>query len=182
MKIYTKTGDNGTTSLISGKRVPKYHLRIEAYGSVDELMAFNALLFDQLNQPDYRQFLIEVQDRLMTISSILAADCEDCGFKIPQITEPDILAVENEIDQMEMDLPQLTKFILPGGHVTVSQCHVARTVCRRCERLALRVHHEESACELVVKYLNRLSDYYFVLSRKLAKDLNIEEITWTPRS
>ncbi|HAM98245.1 MAG TPA: cob(I)yrinic acid a,c-diamide adenosyltransferase [Marinilabiliales bacterium] len=182
MKIYTKTGDNGTTSLISGKRVPKYHLRIEAYGSIDELMAFNGLLYDQMTNETYRSFLLEVQDMLMTAASMLAADCDDCGFKLPKIVESDIQAIEKQIDQMELDLPPLAHFILPGGHVTVSQCHVARTVCRRCERLALRVHHEEAPCGLVVKYLNRLSDYYFVLSRKLAKDLKIDEITWKPRS
>lgn len=182
MKIYTKTGDNGTTSLISGKRVPKYHLRIEAYGSVDELMAFNALLFDHLTNEKHRSFLMEVQDRLMTAASILASDCEDCGFKLPVLLESDIQAIEQQIDDLEKDLPPLSRFILPGGHVAISQCHVARTVCRRCERLALRVHHEEAPCELVVKYLNRLSDYYFVLSRILAKELKIDEITWNPRS
>jgi len=182
MKVYTKTGDTGTTSLISGKRVPKYHLRIEAYGSIDELMAFNGLLYDFVADASVKGFLLEVQDRLMTTATLLAADSDGCGFKLPTLIENDILAIEKEIDKMELDLPPLSHFILPGGHATVSYCHVARTVCRRCERLALRVHHEEAPCELVVKYLNRLSDYYFVLSRKFTKDLKIDEIPWKPRS
>ncbi len=182
MKVYTKTGDNGSTSLISGKRVPKYHTRIEAYGSVDELMAFNGLLYDYVGDTQVKTFLLEVQDRLMTSATLLAADCNDCDFKLPIITENDVLAIEKEIDQMELGLPPLTHFILMGGHPTISYCHVTRTVCRRCERLALKVHHEEAPCELVVKYLNRLSDYYFVLSRKLTKDLKIDEIPWKPRS
>jgi cob(I)alamin adenosyltransferase len=182
MKVYTKTGDNGTTSLISGKRVLKYHTRIEAYGSIDELMAFNGLLYDHVSDSSVKVFLMEVQDRLMTTAAFLANDSSKNSFKLPELIENDITTIEKEIDKMELDLPQLTHFILPGGHQTVSFCHVARTVCRRCERLALKVHHQEAPCGMVVKYLNRLSDYYFVLSRKLTKDLKIEEITWKPRS
>jgi cob(I)alamin adenosyltransferase len=181
MKVYTKTGDNGTTSLISGKRVPKYHLRIEAYGSVDELMAFNGLLFDHVTDQQVKSTLLEIQERLMTCATILAADTDEIEIKLPKIEEEDIALIETTIDHMEEELPKLLQFILPGGHPTVSFCHVARTICRRCERLALKVHHEEASCELVVKYLNRLSDYYFVLSRKLGKDLKIDEIPWNPR-
>ncbi|MGE4287094.1 MAG: cob(I)yrinic acid a,c-diamide adenosyltransferase [Salinivirgaceae bacterium] len=182
MKIYTKTGDKGTTALISGKRVSKYHLRIEAYGSVDELMAFTAVLYDSIQNPRHKTFLLEVQDRLMTAATILAADCEDCDFKLPEIIDADIDAIEKEIDALDADLPQLSHFILPGGHPAISNSHVARTVCRRCERLALKVHDREAPCLDVVKYLNRLSDYFFVLSRKLAKELTIDEISWIPRS
>ncbi len=182
MKVYTKTGDKGTTALISGKRVLKYHLRIEAYGSVDELMAFTAVLYDSIPHSKHQTFLLEVQDRLMTAATILAADCDDCGFKLPEISEADIEAIEKEIDKLDADLPKLTNFVLPGGHQAVSNCHVARTVCRRCERWVLKVNDQEAPCPMVVKYLNRLSDYFFVLSRKLTKELKIDEINWIPRS
>lgn len=182
MKVYTKTGDKGTTSLISGKRVTKYNIRIEAYGSIDELMAFTAVLFDSIDNKNHKAFLLEIQDRLMTSATILAADCDDCGFKLPEINESDIEKIEQEIDAMDAELPQLTHFVLPGGHPAVSNCHVARTVCRRCERLALKVNDEEAPCPMVVKYLNRLSDYFFILSRKLAQELKIDEISWIPRS
>lgn len=181
MKVYTKTGDKGTTALISGRRVPKYHTRIEAYGTVDELMAYTGLLYDQLLSESDKAFFLEIQDRLMTCATILAADCEDCDFKLPEIAEGDIVLLENKIDDYERDLPRLASFVLPGGHTTVSFAHVARTVCRRAERLALKAHEEEGNCEMVVKYLNRLSDYFFVLSRKLVQELKIEEIPWIPR-
>ncbi|MBI9068368.1 MAG: cob(I)yrinic acid a,c-diamide adenosyltransferase [Salinivirgaceae bacterium] len=181
MKVYTKTGDKGTTALISGKRVPKYHKRIEAYGTVDELMAFTAVVHDQLFDASDKSTLIEIQDRLMTCATILAADCDDCEFKIPKIVESDIEKLELLIDEYEKKLPRLVNFVLPGGHATISFCHVARTVCRRAERLALIVHEEEGNCEMVVKYLNRLSDYFFILSRKLTLELKINEIPWIPR-
>jgi cob(I)alamin adenosyltransferase len=182
MKVYTKTGDKGTTALISGKRVPKYHIRIEAYGTIDELMAYTGLLFDQMEREDHKKLLLEIQDRLMTCATILAADCNDCDFKLPEINDSDIELLEKEIDKMQEDLPRLTNFILPGGHTTVSFCHIARTVCRRAERLTIQVNEEEGNADSVVKYLNRLSDFFFVLSRKLALELNSEEITWIPRS
>jgi cob(I)alamin adenosyltransferase len=182
MKVYTKTGDKGTTALISGKRVSKYNIRIEAYGSIDELMAFTAVLFDNIENPHHKDFLLQTQDRLMTAAAILAADCDNCGFTLPEITEEDIEKIEHEIDQMDAELQPLTHFILPGGHLAVSNCHVARTVCRRCERLALKVNDQEAPCPMLVKYLNRLSDYFFVLSRKLSKELKIDEISWIPRS
>lgn len=181
MKIYTKTGDKGTTALISGKRVPKYHTRIEAYGTVDELMAFTAVLHDQLNADSDKKMFIDIQDRLMTCATVLASDCENCDFKLPEIETADIEILETTIDQYDKNLPLLTSFILPGGHTAVSFAHVARTVCRRAERLAIKVNEEAGNCEMVVKYLNRLSDYFFVLSRKLAQELKIDEIPWNPR-
>jgi len=181
MKVYTKTGDNGTTSLIGGKRVPKYHIRIEAYGTIDELMAFTALLYDQVENHKNKALLLEIQDRLMTSASILAADCEGCELKLPVISEDDISNLEKAMDEMEKQLPPLMNFILPGGHTTISFCHIARTVCRRCERLVIQVNQEFGNCDMVVKYLNRLSDYFFVLSRQLTKELNVEEIPWKPK-
>ena len=180
MKIYTKTGDKGNTSLIGGKRVPKHNLRIEAYGTVDELISYIGLLRDQDIHERIKQFLIEVQDSLMTCASILAADCDDCGIKIPEITESDITALEQEIDFMEEDLPPLRLFILPGGHTVVSFCHIARTVCRRAERVIAKLTEETSVSDKVIIYINRLSDYLFTLSRKLGKDFNINEIRWQP--
>jgi len=182
MKIYTKTGDKGTTSLISGMRVPKYHKRIEAYGTIDELMAFTGMLYDQIATKNHKIVLLEIQDRLMTCATILAADCENCDFKLPILNDADIELLEKEIDKLQAELPLLTNFILPGGHTTVSACHIARTVCRRAERLTIIVNEEDEHAGMVVKYLNRLSDYFFVLSRKLSTELNCEEITWIPRS
>lgn len=181
MKVYTRTGDKGTTALIGGRRVSKNHPRIEAYGTVDELMAFTGLLHDHV--PDsFRPFIIEILDRLMTCATLLAADCDDCQMKLPQISEEDIIKLEKAMDAMDKTLKPLTSFVLPAGHVAVSYSHVCRTICRRCERLAITVHETESACELTVKYLNRLSDYFFVLSRKLTCELNVNEIMWVPRT
>ncbi len=180
-KIYTKTGDKGETSLIGGTRVPKYHDRIEAYGTVDELISYIGLIRDQEINNDLRTVLIEIQDRLMTCASILATDCNDCKVKIPEMYDSDVEKLEKEIDKMNEELPPLTSFILPGGHTTVSYCHIARNVCRRSERLAIKVQSQYKNSEKVIKYLNRLSDYLFVLSRKLSINLNAKEIPWTPR-
>lgn len=181
MKIYTKTGDKGTTSLIGGKRVAKYHPRIEAYGTVDELMAFVALLRDQDIPEQSKVNLLEVLDRLMSCASILAADCSDCKVKIPQIPDLDIEFLEIEIDRMEASLEPLTSFVLPGGHQAVSLCHVTRTICRRAERLAIQLSEETPVPENVIKYLNRLSDYLFVSSRFFGKFHKIQQINWKPR-
>lgn len=181
MKIYTKTGDKGTTSLIGGKRVAKYHPRIEAYGTVDELMSFIALLRDQDIPEESKANLLEILDRLMSCASILAADCTDCNVKIPQIPISDIDFLENEIDRMEATLEPLTSFVLPGGHPAVSLCHVARTICRRAERLAIQLSEETPVPENVIKYLNRLSDYLFVSSRFFGKYHKIQQINWKPR-
>lgn len=180
MKVYTKTGDKGTTALIGGKRVLKNDIRIEAYGTVDELMAYTGVVHDQLENEDDKSFLIDIQDKLMTCAAILATDTDDRELKIPKITDEDIKKLEKEIDAIDKKLEPLVKFILPGGHTTVSFCHVARTVCRRCERLTIAVNQDDSNCIMVVKYLNRLSDYYFVLGRKLNKELNVKEIPWNP--
>ena len=181
MKIYTKTGDKGNTSLIGGKRVPKNHPRIEAYGTIDELMSHIAFLHDQDINGQWKSVLIEVLDRLMTCASILAADCTDCNVKIPEIFKTDIELLENGIDAMEEQLEPLTNFVLPGGHQIVSLCHIARTVCRRAERLTIGLSESTLVPENIVIYLNRLSDFLFTFSRVLAKELKISQIIWKPR-
>jgi cob(I)alamin adenosyltransferase len=180
-KIYTKTGDTGKTSLIGGTRVPKYDVRIEAYGTVDELNAWIGLIRDQQINDHYREVLLEIEDRLFTLESELATGPEKIDRKLPEIIENDILLLEKEIDQMNEALPELTSFILPGGHSTVSYCHLARTVCRRSERKALKMSESFPVKPTNIKYLNRLSDYLFVLSRKLALDLGASETLWKPR-
>jgi cob(I)alamin adenosyltransferase len=180
-KIYTKTGDGGTTSLIGGTRVPKYHIRIEAYGTVDELNAFVGLLRDQDIDAHSKEILLEIQDRLFTLESILAADAERHLKSLPSLKEEDIRLLEKEIDHMNESLPELTAFTLPGGHPTVSYCHVARTVCRRAERLTIQMNESYPVPPIVITYLNRLSDYLFVLARKLSKDFGVEESLWKPR-
>jgi len=188
MKVYTKTGDNGTTALFGGTRVPKHHIRIESYGTVDELNSHIGLIRDQEINPLYKNVLIEVQDRLFTVGAILATPPEKEVLKNGQkrlqnlgILETDIEFLENEIDTMENSLPPMTHFVLPGGHTTVSYCHIARCVCRRAERLAVHLNDIEPTDELVIKYLNRLSDYLFVLARKLSFDLKADEVQWIPR-
>ena len=188
MKVYTKTGDTGTTALFGGTRVPKHHIRIESYGTVDELNSHIGLIRDQDMSDLYKKVLIEVQDRLFTVGAILATPPEKETLKNGQprlqnlgIAESDIEFLENEIDTMEEALPPMTHFVLLGGHTTVSYCHIARCVCRRAERLAVHLNDIEPTDELVIKYLNRLSDYLFVLARKLSHDLNAEEVKWIPR-
>lgn len=188
MKIYTKTGDAGTTALFGGTRVPKHHIRIESYGTVDELNSYIGLIRDQEIKQSYKNTLIEIQDRLFTIGAILATPPEKETLKNGEkrlknlgILESDIEFLEKEIDIMEESLPQMTHFVLPGGHTTVSYCHIARCVCRRAERLAVHLNDIEATDELVIKYINRLSDYLFVLARKLSYDLNAEEVKWIPR-
>jgi cob(I)alamin adenosyltransferase len=181
MKIYTKTGDNGQTSLVGGTRVSKTELRIEAYGTVDELNSYVGLLRDQEVNKDRKDILKEIQDRLFTIGSILASEPEQTKKRIPDLHESDIELLEKEMDKMDESLEPMRFFILPGGHQSVSFGHLARTVCRRAERIVLRLAQETEVNELVIKYLNRLSDYLFVLCRMMIKDLNIEEISWKPR-
>jgi len=188
MKVYTKTGDTGTTALFGGTRVSKNHIRIESYGTVDELNSHIGLIRDQEINFIYKQVLIEVQDRLFTVGAILATPPEKeimkSGEKRLQnlgILESDIEFLEKEIDTMEESLPPMTHFILPGGHTTVSYCHIARCVCRRAERLSVHLNDIEPTDELVIKYLNRLSDYLFVLARKLSHDLKGDEVQWIPR-
>ena len=181
MKIYTKTGDQGLTSLIGGTRVPKSSLRIECYGTVDELNAHLGLVSDQDVNALRRPLLKEIQDRLFTIGSALAADPDKSKMKLPDLHEADVTLLEEEMDRMNLDLPELRAFILPGGHPAVSHAHVARCVCRRAERLAIHLGEESFVAELVVVYLNRLSDYLFVLCRAMAHELGVEEVTWKPR-
>jgi cob(I)alamin adenosyltransferase len=181
MKIYTKTGDKGQTSLIGGTRVPKHNMRIEAYGTVDELNSYIGLIRDQPMDEHSKKILIEIQDRLFTIGSILASDPEKSKMKIPDLLEEDITLLENEIDKMNETLPEMRSFVLPGGHTTVSFCHIARCVCRRAERLTIHLSENSAVPDLVIKYLNRLSDYIFVLSRKFTQDLKAQEIPWKAR-
>jgi cob(I)alamin adenosyltransferase len=180
MKIYTKTGDKGDTSLIGGKRVSKAHLRIETYGTVDELISYLGLLRDLPVDEDTITFLIHIQDRLMVCAAILATDCDDCEIQIPTLDENEIILLEKKIDQYEETLQPLSSFIIPGGHPIVSHCHVARTICRRTERLVIKLSEESKVPEIILKYLNRLSDYLFVLSRKLAADFKAVEHKWNP--
>lgn len=181
-KIYTKTGDKGETSLIGGTRVPKHHIRIEAYGTVDELNSYIGLIRDLIKK-EHKQFnlLIEIQDRLFTIGSILAADPEKSKMKLPELSEKDIQLLENAIDEMDKHLPEMKHFVLPGGHPTISHLHVARCVCRRAERNVIHLNENSPVNDLTFKYLNRLSDYLFTLSRQLALDYNAKEIPWIPR-
>jgi cob(I)alamin adenosyltransferase len=181
MKIYTKTGDKGTTSLIGGKRVPKNNPRIEAYGTVDELIAYIGLIRDQDVSPQIKANLLIIQDKLMVAASILATDCENCELKLPELKEKDITFLEKEIDAMDQELPPLRSFIYNGGHTAVSFCHVARTICRRAERVTIELSEKFHVPENVLKYINRLSDYLFILARKIGKDLNIDEIPWQPQ-
>jgi cob(I)alamin adenosyltransferase len=188
MKVYTKTGDTGTTALFGGTRVPKDHIRIESYGTLDELNSHIGLIRDQNINSIYKDILIEIQDRLFTVGAILATPPEKETLKNGEkrlknlgILETDIELLEIQIDTMEADLPPMTHFVLPGGHTTVSYCHIARCVCRRAERLAVHLSHLEPIEPLAIKYLNRLSDYLFVLARKLSFDLKADEVKWIPR-
>ena len=181
MKIYTKTGDTGETSLIGGTRVFKFNERIEVYGTVDELNSYIGLVADQLVNAGRNALLKEIQDRLFTIGASLASDPEKSRKKIPDLLESDIKLLEDAMDEMDASLPELRHFVLPGGHPSVSFCHVARTVCRRAERLAIKLSQESFVADLVIVYLNRLSDYLFVLSRKMAQELGAAEVIWKPR-
>ncbi len=181
MKIYTRTGDTGTTALFGGKRVSKADLRIDTYGTVDELNSFIGLVRDQPVNASRKKILVEIQDRLFTIGSILATEPGNTKVKVPALSESDIAVLEKEIDAMEAQLPPMKSFVLPGGHQSVSFCHVARTVCRRAERLVIALNEQEKVDTLIVQYLNRLSDYLFMLSRKMTAELGAEEIPWRPR-
>ena len=181
MKIYTKTGDTGQTSLLGGTRVSKAHARIEAYGTVDELNSYVGLLADfEVNGIRVTE-LREIQDRLFTIGSSLAAEAENNHFRIPDLKEEDIVFLEQKIDQMNEVLPELKAFILPGGHQSISFCHIARCICRKAERNVIGLAENDFVAPLVVKYLNRLSDYLFVVARIIAHELKVAEIVWKPR-
>ena len=182
-KIYTKTGDLGKTSLIGGTKVAKSHIRIEAYGTIDELNSFIGLTADHISDQHVKNMLKEIQDRLFTIGSSLACDPDkEPLMKIPDLKEQDVLALENEIDTMNAKLPPMRWFIIPGGHIAVSTTHITRCVCRRAERLCVNMQENEVFVDpLVIKYLNRLSDYLFVLARYAGHLLQVTEIAWKPR-
>ncbi|MGC1632481.1 MAG: cob(I)yrinic acid a,c-diamide adenosyltransferase [Gelidibacter sp.] len=188
MKIYTKTGDKGTTALFGGTRVPKHHIRIDSYGTVDELNSHIGLIRDQNIDQHHKEILMIIQDHLFTVGAILATDPNKAILKsgkerlnIPKISSEDIQHLENEMDTMNESLPEMTHFVLPGGHQTVSFCHIARCVCRRAERLASALNDAEPFYPEALMYLNRLSDYLFVLARKLSHDLHADEIQWIPQ-
>ena len=182
-KIYTKTGDKGKTALIGGTKVPKSHLRIEAYGTVDELNSYIGLVNDHITDAAANTLLKEIQDRLFTIGASLATDPEkETGMSIPDLKVEDVQLLEKSMDAMNEELPVMKSFILPGGHVAVSTCHVARCVCRRAERLCVGMQEEGLFIEpLVLQYTNRLSDYLFVLARWIGHKLGVPEVTWKPR-
>ena len=180
-KIYTKTGDTGKTARIGGTRVPKYDERIEAYGTVDELKSWIGLIRDKIDDKHLEDVLIEIQDRLFTTESLLAQDGSESSRLLPALKESDIEFLEKEIDSMNETLPPVKSFILPGGHESISITHITRTVCRRAERIIIKLNDFYSVDPLIVKYINRLSDYFFVLARKLTMDLQAEETPWKPR-
>ncbi len=180
-KIYTKTGDKGETSLIGGTRVPKYHERIEAYGTLDELNSFIGNLRDQLTDEHTREVLLRIQENLFTAESLLATDPgQDISRALPQFSDSDVEVLEHEIDAMNLHLPALSSFILPGGHPLVSLCHICRTVCRRGERIIIKLASEMEVDDILIRYINRLSDYLFVLARELAFVNNIPDLPWKP--
>ena len=182
-KIYTNTGDKGNTSLIGGTKVPKSHLRIEAYGTVDELNSYIGLCRDLISDEQSRKLLLEIQDRLFTIGSSLACDPEkEPKMRIPDLKDTDVTLLENEMDRMNESVSLMKFFILPGGHPTLSHLHIARCVCRRAERCCVRLQQEnEEVAPIVIQYINRLSDYLFVLSRYIGHLLKVDEIAWKPR-
>ena len=182
MKIYTKTGDDGTTMLFGGGRIPKHHLRIECYGTVDELNSYIGLLCSQKMDAKYKTLLKEIQDRLFSVGANLATHPEKEGkVQKPELEEADIELLEKSMDEIQEQLPPLKHFILPGGHNTVSFCHIARCVCRRTERLVVALSESEYVAPIILQYLNRLSDFLFVLARQLSYDLGVEELKWEPR-
>lgn len=181
MKIYTKTGDKGQTGLIGGSRVSKNDLRINAYGTVDELNSHVGLLRDLIEDEKINAQLLLIQDRLFTAGSLLAVGDKGTKMKLPQLHSSNIKDLEDCIDAMDKDLPAMKNFVLPGGHITVSNCHITRTVCRRAERFIVELSQSTELDALIVAYFNRLSDYLFTLSRKLALDLKAKETPWTPK-
>ncbi|MCD6090867.1 MAG: cob(I)yrinic acid a,c-diamide adenosyltransferase [Bacteroidales bacterium] len=180
-KIYTKGGDKGETALIGGSRVPKYHQRIEAYGTIDELKSYLGLIRDLSEDKEVKSLLFEIQDRLFTTESLIAADSKEAAEKLPKLFEADVEFLEKSIDQMNEKLPELTSFIMPGGHPLASHTHIARTICRRAERITIKAAEKFTIDPLCIKYLNRLSDFLFVLARKFVHELGRKEIIWKPR-
>lgn len=182
-KIYTKTGDKGTTSLIGGVRVPKSHIRIESYGTVDELNSYLGMVNDMAQNEKISEWLREIQDRLFTVGAVLATNPDkDVKMKLPDVHEHDVQWLEEHIDEMNTSLPEMRSFIIPGGQLAASTCHVARCVCRRAERLCVSMQEQEEYIpDLVVKYLNRLSDFLFVLARYTSHIHGVEDLPWRAR-
>lgn len=181
-KIYTKLGDKGETSLPGGRRVPKYHERIEAYGTIDELNSFVGLVRDQNIDKETKTILAEIQNRLFTVETLLATENQEKAEReLPGLVKSDVTFLENKIDKMNQDLPPLSSFILPGGHPIVSYAHIARTICRRAERIIIKLNRDEKTDPLILEYINRLSDYFFVLARKFTRDFDAKEILWKAR-
>lgn len=182
MKVYTKTGDKGKTSLFGGKRVLKNDLRIDAYGTVDELNSWMGLLRDSTNSNEEKKTIISIQETLFTLGSYLASDpAKKDSMKLPALHKSMIDDLEKEMDVMDESLPEMKSFVLPGGHVAVSNCHIARTVCRRAERAVVALKLDDKDIDFAIQYINRLSDYLFVLSRKWAVDFKAKEIPWKPK-
>ena len=186
MKIYTKTGDQGTTGLMGGTRVAKHHIRIDSYGTIDELNSWLGLIRDQQINTAYQEILLRIQQQLFAMGAVLACEPEKGSgkrafkIKLPNLKSGEIKLLEVEIDKMNETLEPMTHFILPGGHPTVSYCHIARTVCRRAERLISELSEQSKVDEQILVYINRLSDYLFVLARRLSADLKADEIKWIP--
>lgn len=182
-KVYTKTGDKGTTGLIGGARVGKDHIRIEAYGTVDELNSYIGVVSDSIGLPEQSAWLKEIQDRLFTMGAVLATDPNKVvKMELPDLLESDVTLLEKWIDQMDGHLPAMKTFVLPGGHIASSHAHVARCICRRAERICVHMHNENDVIpDLVLKYLNRLSDFLFVLSRFILHAYGKDELPWKPR-
>ena len=182
MKIYTKTGDKGTTALFGGARVSKSHTRVESYGTVDELNSYVGLVRDQEVNRERAGILEDIQDKLLVIGAILGTEPGNTKVKIPSLHPENIKLLEDEMDKMDEQLPVMKNFVLPGGHQSVSFCHITRCVCRRAERLVIRLNEVEPVDPLVIQYLNRLSDYFFVLARKMVQELEVEETPWLPQA
>ncbi|TRX57698.1 cob(I)yrinic acid a,c-diamide adenosyltransferase [Fulvivirga sp. M361] len=180
MKVYTKTGDKGTTSLFGGARVSKSHIRIESYGTVDELNSYIGLLKDQPVNQDRKDLLENIQDKMFTIGAILATEPGNSKVKVPTLSMEHVSSLEEAMDKMDESLPAMKNFVLPGGHQSVSYCHITRCICRRAERLTIALNETEPVDPVVIQYLNRLSDYFFVLARKVALELDITETPWHP--
>lgn len=181
-KIYTKTGDKGETSLIGGTRVPKNHIRIEAYGTIDELNAFVGLIRDHDIAPHHKEVLLKIQECLFIAESLLAKDPEQTQIKLPCLSQADIKLLEEEIDKMNAELPELSHFILPGGNLESSYAHVARCICRRAERIIISLSAQVEVQPNVLQYINRLSDYFFVLARKLAQEKGTGDTIWKAKA
>lgn len=181
MKIYSKSGDKGMTSLRGGKIVPKFHKRIDTLGNVDELISYMGLIRSRKINEAYEKTIIKIQEKLMICAALIASETGTGSSEMPEIKEDDVLMLEKLIDDMEKDLSALNSFILPGGNDLVSFCHIARTICRKAERKVAELSSELFVPEIITKYLNRLSDFLFVLARRLSADLNLDEIRWNSK-